>query len=93
MPRRSRSFPRLRQPAERGLEQAHDLLRALQHRLPRILWVSPHGDLLIADGMSTENQGAQLFLRTADGALQELPWKGLIHRPNQANIIEPSIAW
>ena len=60
---------------------------------PRILWVSPHGDLLIADGMSTENQGAQLFLRTADGTLQQLPWKGLTKRPNQANIIEPSIAW
>ncbi len=60
---------------------------------PHILWVSPHGDLLIADGISTENRGAQLFLRTADGTLQELPWKGLIHRPNQANIIEPSIAW
>jgi hypothetical protein len=54
---------------------------------------SPHGDLLIADGMSTENQGAQLFLRTADGTLQQLPWKGLIRRPNQVNIIEPSIAW
>ena len=25
--------------------------------LPRILWVSPHGDLLIADGMSTQNPG------------------------------------
>jgi hypothetical protein len=60
---------------------------------PRILWVSPHGTLLIADGMSTQNQGAQLFLRTADGTLQQLPWKGLIHRPNQANVIEPSIAW
>jgi hypothetical protein len=61
--------------------------------LPRILWVSPHADLLIADGMSTENQGAQLFLRAAEGTLQQLPWRGLIHRPNQANIIEPSIAW
>ena len=60
---------------------------------PRILWVSPHGDLLIADGMSTQNQGAQLFLRTADGTLQQLPWKGLTHRPNQASIIEPSVAW
>ena len=60
---------------------------------PHILWVSPHGDLLIADGMSTENQGAQLFLRTADGTLQQLPWKGLIRRPNQATIVEPSIAW
>jgi hypothetical protein len=60
---------------------------------PRILWVSPHGDLLIADGMSTKNQGAQLFLRTADGTLQQLAWKGLIRRPNEANIIEPSIAW
>jgi hypothetical protein len=60
---------------------------------PRILWVSPHGTLLIADGMSTQNQGAQLFLRTADGTLQQLPWKGLIRRPNQTNIIEPSIAW
>ena len=60
---------------------------------PRILWVSPHGDLLIADGMSTSNQGAQLFLRNADGTLQQLPWKGLSRRPNQATIIEPSIAW
>jgi hypothetical protein len=60
---------------------------------PRILWVSPHGTLLIADGMSTDNQGAQLFLRAADGTLQQLPWKGLIRRPNQASIIEPSIAW
>jgi hypothetical protein len=60
---------------------------------PHILWVSPHGTLLIADGMSTQNQGAQLFLRTADGTLQQLPWKGLIHRPNQANIIEPAVAW
>jgi hypothetical protein len=60
---------------------------------PRLLWVSPHGTLVIASGMSTGNQGAQLFLRTADGTLQQLPWKGLIHRPNQADIIEPSIAW
>ena len=61
--------------------------------LPRILWLSPHGDLLIADGMSPRNQGAQLFLRTADGTLQQLPWKGLIRRPDQAGLIEPSIAW
>lgn len=61
--------------------------------VPRILWVSPHGALVIASGMSTGNQGAQLFLRTADGTLQQLPWKGLIHRPNQAGIVEPSIAW
>ena len=60
---------------------------------PRILWVSPHGTLVIASGMSTGNQGAQLFLRTADGTLQQLPWKGLTRRPNQASIIEPSIAW
>jgi hypothetical protein len=61
--------------------------------VPRILWVSPHGTLVIASGMSNGNQGAQLFLRTADGTLQQLPWKGLIHRPNQAGIVEPSIAW
>jgi hypothetical protein len=60
---------------------------------PRILWVSPHGTLVIASGMSTDNQGAQLFLRTADGTLQQLPWKGLIRRPGQATIIEPSVAW
>ena len=60
---------------------------------PRILWVSPHGTLLIASGMSTDNQGAQLFLRAADGSLQQLPWKGLTRRPGQATIIEPSIAW
>lgn len=60
---------------------------------PRILWVSPHGTLVIASGMSTGNQGAQLFLRNADGTLQQLPWKGLVRRPNQASIIEPSIAW
>jgi hypothetical protein len=52
-------------------------------------WVAPvqHGFF------ETEDQGAQLFLRTAEGTLQQLPWKGLIHRPDQANIIEPSIAW
>ena len=61
--------------------------------VPRILWVSPHGTLVIASGMSNGNQGAQLFLRTADGTLQQLPWKGLIHRPYQAGIVEPSIAW
>jgi hypothetical protein len=60
---------------------------------PRILWVSPHGTLVIASGMSTGNQGAQLFLRAADGTLRQLPWKGLVRRPNQASIIEPSIAW
>jgi hypothetical protein len=60
---------------------------------PRILWVSPHGTLVIASGMSTGNQGAQLFLRTAGGTLQQLVWKGLTRRPNQASIIEPSIAW
>lgn len=60
---------------------------------PRILWVSPHGTLLIADGMSTANQGAELFLRTAGGTLRQLPWKGLTRRPGVANIIEPSIAW
>jgi hypothetical protein len=36
---------------------------------------------------------AVALLVIADGMLQQLPWKGLIHRPNQANIIEPSIAW
>jgi hypothetical protein len=61
--------------------------------VPHILWVSPHGTLVIASGMSTDNQGAQLFLRNADGTLQQLPWKGLIRRPHQAGIIEPSIAW
>jgi hypothetical protein len=60
---------------------------------PHILWVSPHGDLLIADGMSTKNQGAQLVLRTADGTLRQLPWKGPFHRPDQAGLVEPSIAW
>jgi len=60
---------------------------------PRILWVSPHGTLVVASGMSTANQGAQLFLRAADGTLRQLPWKGLTRRPNQASIIEPSIAW
>jgi hypothetical protein len=60
---------------------------------PHIRWVSPHGTLLIASGMSTGNQGAQLFLRAADGSLKQLPWKGLIRRPGQARIIEPSAAW
>jgi hypothetical protein len=60
---------------------------------PRIRWVSPHGTQVIASGMTMANQGAQLFLRAADGTLQQLPWKGLVRRPNQASIIEPSIAW
>ncbi len=60
---------------------------------PRILWVSPHGTLVVASGMSTGNHGAQLSLRAADGSLQQLPWKGLVHRPDQAGLAEPSIAW
>jgi hypothetical protein len=61
--------------------------------LPHLLWVSAHGDMLIADGMGTRNQGAQLFLRTAGGTLEQLPLPGLTRRPGQDAIIEPSIAW
>jgi hypothetical protein len=60
---------------------------------PNILWVSPHGDSLIAAGMTTKNQGAQLFLRAPNGRLRQLPWSGLFHYPSVGNISEPSTAW
>jgi hypothetical protein len=60
---------------------------------PDILWVSPHGDSVIAAGMTMKNQGAQLFLRAPNGRLRQLPWSGLLQYPRLGNIIEPSTAW
>jgi hypothetical protein len=60
---------------------------------PNILWVSPHGDSVIAAGMTMKNQGAQLFLRAPNGRLRQLPWSGLLHYPSVGNISEPSTAW
>jgi hypothetical protein len=60
---------------------------------PDILWVSPHGDSVIAAGMTMKNQGAQLFLRAPNGRLRQLPWSGLFHYPGVGNITEPSTAW
>ena len=60
---------------------------------PDILWVSPHGDSLIAAGMTMKNQGAQLFLRAPNGRLRQLPWPGLLHYPRLLDVVEPSTAW
>jgi hypothetical protein len=60
---------------------------------PDILWVSPHGDSLIAAGMTMKNQGAQLFLRAPNGRLRQLPWSGLFRYPGAGNVSEPSTAW
>ena len=60
---------------------------------PDILWVSAHGDSVIAAGMTMKNRGAQLFLRAPNGRLRQLPWPGLFHYPNAGNITEPSTAW
>jgi hypothetical protein len=60
---------------------------------PDILWVSPHGDSLIAAGMTAKNGGAQLFLRAPNGRLRQLPWPGLFRYPNVGNVTEPSTAW
>jgi hypothetical protein len=60
---------------------------------PDILWVSSHGDSLIAAGMTTKNQGAQLFLRAPNGRLRQLPWPGLFRYPGVRDVSEPSTAW
>jgi hypothetical protein len=60
---------------------------------PRVIWVSPTGRLAVATGLGWANQGANLYLRTADGRLRQIPWRGLFQYPGIYNIIEPPIAW
>jgi hypothetical protein len=60
---------------------------------PRVIWVSPTGRLAVATGLGWANQGANLYLRSADGRLRQVPWPGPFQDPGFYNMIEPSIAW
>jgi hypothetical protein len=73
---------------------SHFLCCALEITMfPRVLWASPTGDTLIVTGVTGANQGASLYVRTSDGHLRQIPWRGLFHRPEVTNITEPAVAW
>jgi hypothetical protein len=60
---------------------------------PQVLWASPAGRVIVATAITPANQGANLYIRTADARLHRVPWPGLIQYPGIANIIEPQVAW
>jgi hypothetical protein len=61
---------------------------------PDVLWASPNGATVVADGLTQANYGAVLDVRPPDQRVHRIPWPGLSHYPGDpVNIIEPSIAW
>ena len=60
---------------------------------PRIIWASPDGRTAVITGVTEVQQGSQLFIREATGALRQIPWPGFINIPDLGNIIEPDVAW
>jgi hypothetical protein len=61
---------------------------------PGVLWASPNGDTVVADGLTDANDGAVLYIRSPDRHLRRIPWPGLSHYPGDSfNIIEPPVAW
>jgi hypothetical protein len=61
---------------------------------PGVLWASPNGGTVVADGLTQANEGAVLCVRPPDGHLRQIPWPGLSHYPDDpVNIIEPPVAW
>ena len=60
---------------------------------PSVLWASPSGGVIVATGITQDNQGANLYVRTLDGRLRQVPWPGLLHYPDLLNIVEPPVAW
>ena len=61
---------------------------------PGVLWASPNGGTVVADGLTQANEGAVLYVRPPDGHLRQIPWPGLSHYPGDpVNIIEPPVAW
>jgi len=77
-----------------ALEQHTICCMLMSTDFPRIVWVSPKGDVLIATGITDTNHGTQLFVRAPDGRLTQLPWPGgIIHYPGIGNPFEPSVAW
>lgn len=60
---------------------------------PKVLWASPNGGATVATGITQENQGANLYIRMADGSLRQVPWPGLFHYPGVLNTEEPPVAW
>lgn len=61
---------------------------------PGVLWASPNGGTVVADGLTQANGGAVLYVRPPDGHLRRIPWPGLSHYSDDpVNIIEPAVAW
>jgi hypothetical protein len=61
---------------------------------PGVLWASPNGGTVVADGLTQANDGAVLDIRPPDGQLRRIPWPGLSHYPDDpVNVIEPPLAW
>ncbi|HEY6788778.1 MAG TPA: hypothetical protein VI365_15840 [Trebonia sp.] len=60
---------------------------------PSVLWASPGGGVIVATGITQQNQGANLYVRTLDGRFGQVPWPGLLHYPDLLNIVEPPVAW
>jgi hypothetical protein len=48
---------------------------------------------IVATGVTQQNQGANLYVRTLDGRFRQVPWPGLFHYPDVLNIEEPPVAW
>lgn len=61
---------------------------------PAVLWASPDGATVIADGLTQANSGAILYIRPPDGHLRRIPWPGASHHPDDPlSTIEPPVAW
>jgi hypothetical protein len=61
---------------------------------PGVLWESPDGGTVVADGLTQADDGAVLYIRPPDGHLRRIPWPGLSHYPGDpVNVIEPAVAW
>jgi hypothetical protein len=61
---------------------------------PAVLWASPDGATVIADGLTQANSGAILYIRPPDGHLRRIPWPGASHHPDDPlSTIKPPVAW
>jgi hypothetical protein len=77
-----------------GAWDRHGICCALEATMfPSVLWASPSGGVIVATGITQENQGANLYVRTLDGRFRQVPWPGLLHYPDLLNIVEPPAAW
>jgi hypothetical protein len=61
---------------------------------PDVLWVSPDGATVVADGLAQVKDGGVLYVRSPTGHLRQIPWPGLSQYPNDPlNLIESPVAW